>query len=363
MLRDLLVQTRPRETGGPRAANRFELQKSWALCRLIELHRSGKDYLIVFDYHDDVLILDSSSDPKTIDFYQIKSRRYGTWTTASLVKQAKGQNGELSSPLGKLLANKLTFPEHTSSMRFVSNAGFRVSVKGRAEGIIQDVCLSELTREETKRILKALRSEHKLSTDPLCIDCMYLANTPLSIDGHDDQAMGVLGRYLEELYPGEKVHLPVIFRALADEIKRKTNVERPTDSFERLCAERSISKDAFDAMLRDVRPQTEFNRFLSEAMGFLKDEGAGFDQCRELQSACRMYEVQRMGMNDSVVRKARAIIEKAVKERRNDGPLPARLTDSVSEVRRLVHGRTQLLVKLKSEDYRSAMILMAIYGI
>jgi hypothetical protein len=362
MLKDLLVKTKPRETSGSRAANRFELQKSWALCRLIELHRSGQDYLIVFDYHDDILILDSSSDPQKIDFYQIKSKKYGTWTAANLVKREKGESGDLFSPLGKLITNKLTFPDHTNSLSFVSNAGFRVKVKGRAGSIVQDVCLSELTTEEKKEILKSLRDEHSLTADPDCIDCIYLANTPLSIDGHDDQAMGVLGRYLEELYPEQKVHLPAVYRTLSDEIKRKTNLERPTDTFETLCAERSISKDRFDAIMRDVRPQAAFDQFLNEALGYLKEEGMGFDEVRELRSACQTYEVQRMGMGDSVLRKARGIIEKAVQERRAEGSLSNRLTESINEIRERVRDKTKLLVKLRSEHYRTAMILMAIYG-
>ena len=84
-LKDLLVTTKPRETSGPRSANRFDFQKSWALCRLLELHKSGKDYLIVFDYHDDVLVLDSCGDPNRIDFYQIKTKQSGHWTRRDLI--------------------------------------------------------------------------------------------------------------------------------------------------------------------------------------------------------------------------------------------------------------------------------------
>jgi hypothetical protein len=91
-LKDLIVQKKPRETSGPRSANRFDFQKSWALCRLLELHQSGQDYLIVFDYHDDVLVLDSATDPNRIDFYQIKTKQNGHWTRSALVARDNGVN-------------------------------------------------------------------------------------------------------------------------------------------------------------------------------------------------------------------------------------------------------------------------------
>lgn len=62
-------------------------------------------------YDGRLRVLDSSSDPQRIDFYQIKSKNYGTWTAANLV------------------TNKLMFPDRTNTLSSVSNAEFRVKVK------------------------------------------------------------------------------------------------------------------------------------------------------------------------------------------------------------------------------------------
>jgi hypothetical protein len=63
MLKQQLLDIKPRETSGARTANRFDYQDDWAFCQILELHEADDDYVVVFDYHDDVLVLDSATDP------------------------------------------------------------------------------------------------------------------------------------------------------------------------------------------------------------------------------------------------------------------------------------------------------------
>src|SRR6186713_2202824 len=101
-LKEKLLQVRPRETSGSKTSKRFDFQKNWALCKLLECHKSGKPYALILDYHDDVLLLDSESDPKAVHFYQVKTKEDGHWTLTLLLKRKKGKDGPLLSPLAKL---------------------------------------------------------------------------------------------------------------------------------------------------------------------------------------------------------------------------------------------------------------------
>jgi hypothetical protein len=362
-LKDLIVQKKPRETSGPRSANRFEFQKSWALCRLLELHQSGQDYLIVFDYHDDVLVLDSSTDPNRIDFYQIKTKQSGHWTRSALLSQEQGKDGLLPSILGKLTQNKLEFPEHTGNLTLVSTQGFQLAVKGHAASIVQEVCLKELDDKELAAIHKAIRKEHKLDKDMDCADCTHLTVTSLSLGDHPNHAMGILGQFLSALYPNEKVQLPAIYRALSDEIKRKTNVEKLPSDFAELCSHRSISRGVFEKMLQDVKPSGEFDAAVQEAMTRLQHEDVPFDSVREIRLACTTYEIERMDSSDLVLGKARKTVEGSVATLRASGSIPEKLTEAIAVVLQSVTNDTALLVSVRSESYRTAMILMALYGI
>lgn len=361
-LKELLISTKPREVSGSRSANRFDFQKSWALCRLLELHQSGKDYLLVFDYHDDVLVLNSCSDPTQIDFFQIKTRKSGHWTRKELIAREQGKNGPLPSILGKLVGNRLQFPNHIGTLNFVSTQGFKVSVNGKAESVSHEVCLKELTSQELNAILTALRSEHSLASNPDCADCTHLSVTSLSLGDHGTHATGALANFLEQLYPGEKVHLPAIYRTLCDEIKRKTNVERLPKDFDELCAERSIGRERFKQILDDVKPASEFSTSLSEALSRLQSENMAFDEVRQLREACNLYEIDRMEGANVVLQKSRKLIGQAVTKIREQDAMPPRLTDAIARVVADVERRTKVLVSVKSSHYRSAMILMAIYG-
>lgn len=52
-----LLQTTPRERFGSISGNRRDYQDSWAFCKLLELHQGDADYLLVLDFHEDVLVV------------------------------------------------------------------------------------------------------------------------------------------------------------------------------------------------------------------------------------------------------------------------------------------------------------------
>lgn len=361
-LKQSLISKKPRETSGSRSANSFDFQKSWSLCRLLELHRAGKDYVIVFDYHDDVLVLDSATNPNRIDFYQIKTKRSGHWTRGDLIGREKGKDGPLSSVLGKLLSNKLAFPDHTQSMHLISTQGFKLSVNGSPDSVAQQVCLRDLTDKELTAILRALKEEHSLPSEPDCADCMHLSVTSLSLGDHPTHAMGILAEFLEAAYPGQKVPLPAIFKTLCDEIKRRAHGEGQPGSFEELCAKRSFSRESFGQLLQDIRPAGDFDGALKEAMDQLRGDNIGWDDIRLIREACTLFEVERMDSTNLVLRRAREAIARAVKEMRDSGSTPTRLADAIQAVTTTVEKDTTLLLNVKTRHYRSAMILMALYG-
>ena len=93
-LKTQFVQKSPRETSGSRSANRFNYQDDWALCKLLEIHNSDDDYVLVLDFHDDIVVLDSASNPKVAIFYQVKPNKQdsGAGQTLSLARKEKKES-------------------------------------------------------------------------------------------------------------------------------------------------------------------------------------------------------------------------------------------------------------------------------
>ena len=65
-LAERLVEHPQREVGGSVAQERFDYQALWGLALIFSNHGKSEDYAIAFEFHDDVVLLDSSkSDRET----------------------------------------------------------------------------------------------------------------------------------------------------------------------------------------------------------------------------------------------------------------------------------------------------------
>ena len=85
---------------------------------------------MVFDYHDDVLVLDSDEDPTGIAFFQVKTEGTGPWTIGDLIRERKNSAAPERSYVAKLYSDKLTFPDHTQRLTFVSNTYVNAEERG-----------------------------------------------------------------------------------------------------------------------------------------------------------------------------------------------------------------------------------------
>src|ERR1035438_1791658 len=113
----------PSELGGSTATNRFEYQVDWTLCHMLHLQRRGGNFLLICDYHDDVVVLDGPEEANKAHFYQIKTSKSPHWTTTKLLKRERGEDGKdvsiLFSPLGKLYKHRIDFPSVQCTLNFV----------------------------------------------------------------------------------------------------------------------------------------------------------------------------------------------------------------------------------------------------
>lgn len=144
IIKDLLKEPQ-RETGGKIGVERFEYQAAWGLSRILELYKSGADFALAFEFHDDVLELDSMASPTKVTFYQVKTQATGSWTLNSISaperknpkKNKKAKPGDppvtkdvgpdeptLEKKLsfaGKMYDNYKRFPANTDKLVFVTN--------------------------------------------------------------------------------------------------------------------------------------------------------------------------------------------------------------------------------------------------
>lgn len=163
-LKELLVNKIPREVAGSRTSKQYDYQKDLSLLLLLQHHNKLIDYVFLFDYHDDLVIVNSSTAPTSIDFYQIKSKEKGNWSIGGLVNKSKNDDFSIVS---KMYLNRITFDAYTQSLNFISNAGFNlISTETKSlkeESVIE---IKHLTADIVKKIVSSIKTDHALQHDP-----------------------------------------------------------------------------------------------------------------------------------------------------------------------------------------------------
>lgn len=180
----------PRDKGGSIASNRLDYQKDWSLCKLLEVHESGRAYVFIFEHDDDLMIAEDSDEPQLIDFFQVKTKDSGNWKLAELLRRHKSKTRASASYLGRLYANKIKYSTASKSLNFVSNAKFDLKKTSKGGGLKQiEICLSDCQANDKDAINSALKIEHNLASDADVGD-IYLHVASLSLHDSQSHALG-----------------------------------------------------------------------------------------------------------------------------------------------------------------------------
>src|SRR5690606_14716457 len=107
-LSDALMKLSQRETGGIVGSDRYDYQKDWGLCKILELHATGLNYVVLFEFHEDIAVLNDPAQPTRVAFYQVKTDSKKKWTVQRLIARKKGRGGNaLPSILGNLCGKSI----------------------------------------------------------------------------------------------------------------------------------------------------------------------------------------------------------------------------------------------------------------
>lgn len=357
-LKDILATRPPRETSGSLAANRFDFQKDWVICHILDLHADNDDYLVICDYHEDVIVLDKEEAPEGASFYQIKTLKGKNWTLNRLLSKAKtkAKKGGIESILGKLYGNYCLAPKFTSSLHFVSNAPYDIKLStGKSSFDYRTIACVQLTSAEVKKIIMGLNRE----TDTTCslpqTPPLYFEVTPLGIDGHETFAKGRLLEYFEKIDPGKSHPVAPAYRVLLEEVRRRTNHEGQIADFEEIKMRKGIGRSTVEKMLSAFVSKIDLAQAWQEIAQRLTVEGVPPIAMRKLKNEWDLYEVKRMDpVNESLqkLREQISSISKTVIEAASDTTLNDLCELVLSQI-----GETGLY----TGNYIRAMTLMETY--
>jgi hypothetical protein len=256
MLLDKIVRTPRREVAGARTQKRFDYQKHWAICKILEIHPKEEDYLVLLEFHDDVAVLNHSTEPTQIEFYQIKTvekKEIKPWQLGPLTTRKKLKSGVANSILGKLYSNRVLFTEAVSTC-LISNADFDLNLKG---GISSQGKLILKYEELDDKVQLALKDKlsNELGISSLTtadIKCLTFEVSKMNPALQEELTRNEISKFIEERFVGVNYQIGPVYKSFFAEISRVSNFDKAINDVRSLVDKKGLSKSMVNRIFQVI---------------------------------------------------------------------------------------------------------------
>lgn len=243
-LAEALVSIPQSERGGEIAQRGFDYQTCWALSQMLEYELDGKNYVFIFEYHDDVLILNDEVYPTDLTFAQVKTREKH-WTASSL---SSATNKKPISIIGKLFIHHKNFSNYSPKLLFVTNASFNLC---KENGGKSSFGANEVKDEYKASFKKAIKDQVKLDDTSINLSTMRFVQSSLSLDDHITHLKGKLCDFLSKKFgDSSNLSINVLVSLLEQECRHKSKVKSADIiDFSDLIYRKGLSSQGFNSVL------------------------------------------------------------------------------------------------------------------
>ncbi|MBN2752068.1 MAG: DUF4297 domain-containing protein [Rhodospirillaceae bacterium] len=320
-----LIEKPQREVGGSLAQERFDYQALWGLALIFSCHEKDEDYAIAFEFHDDVVQLDSAKAPASVRFYQVKTKEKGHWTLNDLFRRPalkKGQKEE-DRPLsfmGKLFSNYIAFPGDTAAMSFVSNLPLEFAATS------QGIAFKDCSSAAFAKFLKRLQSEHGAATEGQA-SLMHFVKADLSLHDASTHTKGKLNNFVVQTLGEVAYNLDGLYRAVIEDCRTRSKYTGEIKTFDDLIRYKAICRSDVEKWLTTVTAQVNPPEW-SELSADLN-----YDAMKKvrLRAEWMKYRAKVLDAGDEGIRSVRREIRTALAHVAKDGLSLTELSDAVLE--------------------------------
>lgn len=351
------------ETGGSTAVDRFDYQKNWALARLLSLHQGDGKYVLLCELHEDVAVLDCPDQPSSAFFYQIKTSAKSSWTLRRLTSRAKGNNGELlPSILGRLCAKAAQLKGQHVTLQLVTNGSggykFKSPVANHAQEVSGQRLFEALDKDEWKALRASLAAELGEDLNGELEARLTVAVAKIPLDMHNEATLGLVTDFLDQHVKGANIRPKVFYRALFDEIRRRTVAKRPSGSISDVCQAKGIDRPGFDLMLDSARLLAPATGAWGHVMEELHKDGVSLSVRNRLRLAYPGYFSRKQTPLDMAFRKDHRFLVAALESAVEKSETLLELAQDAAERARKASGYGAAAL---SSDEELITVMMAFY--
>lgn len=265
-LAEALISIPQSERGGEIAQRGFDYQTCWALSQMLEYELNGKSYVFIFEYHDDVLILDDVSSPLDLTFAQVKTNEKH-WTPSSLIGSSIKKPVSI---IGKLFIHQKNFSMYSPKLQFITNASFNLC---EANGGKSSFCGDEMIDENQTSFKKAIIDQVGLDESSIDLSVMRFIQSSLSLEDHIVHLKGKLCDFLSKKFgDSSNLSINVLASLLEKECRNRSKVKSADIiDFSDLISRKGFSSETLNGVLDSLNESNSLKPNWSKASSLFKD--------------------------------------------------------------------------------------------
>lgn len=277
---DKLARTKPKENAGSRSSNRFEYQINWGLNLLLKMEEANEDYIMILDYHDDIVVCNSDSDSEYIDFYQIKTNISNMWTLGGLVGDNKKKTESSSNPdfglsiIAKLISHVRQF-EDSRKLYFVTNSRLAKSIYGASD---EEISFDQLKPDAQNSIKEKVKKELD-DIDDCAFERLVFIQNQMNVNDYEQTMLGKLAQFLKRKF-NIITDIDAVYTTLIGQLRKKNNCEIEVGNKEELLKNKAISHLEFKDYLKKLSIQKGFTEIRREIISDISNDVSFYEKDR-----------------------------------------------------------------------------------
>jgi hypothetical protein len=280
------------ESGGEENNTATDFARHWAIAHIAEtLIDEVSEYVILFEYLQDIAVLDSPKTPTEIALYQLKKRIRPSWTKSSLTsitpsgskKKIPAKKAAKVDPKkhlkGKSILGKLYFAVHSAtplanaSGILLTDAHFDIKgLDSKRITAFSKTPLDKLAKTEVEFIGKRLKKE--LDDQELKhLGSLHIEQTRMNPSGMREYVRGVISAFLEKKFPDKPNVSGALMEKMLQKFGQLSGLTPACNSLDDLVLHKGFTKTQFIKLVTESLPAKSWDEKLSSLVADLKAEG------------------------------------------------------------------------------------------
>jgi hypothetical protein len=316
-----LVQTPRREKSGETGYERYDYQASWGLALIFESHNELDDYAIAFEFHDDIVRLNSSSAPTRARFYQVKTKLKGHWTLTDLSsrKKSKDRGSLLPSFIGKMYGNYQLFPDQTERLSFVSNLPCQFM-----DASATVCCLADCAQDDFTKFLAKLKCEYP-SANESTAKLMHFVRADLSLHDASTHLKGMMQEFVASQVGTISYSPDTLYKTMIEECRTKSKYTGSIADFADLIKHKAVTKAQVNEWLLQIKVSIAVPNWSDLAV----DLTYGAMEKADLAKQWQIYKTLALGAGNEAINRVRSRIRTELKKHEGSSLALTPLTEAV----------------------------------